>query len=58
MNQALIERFFLCLGPDKAQDLRDRILAIINPTFLQTRDEAMAIWDAASFHKQSVVFHR
>ena len=34
MDQALIQRFFLCLGPDKAQDLRDRFIAIINPSFL------------------------
>ena len=44
MDQALIQRFFLCLGPDKAQDLRDRIIAIINPSFLQIRDEAVAMW--------------
>ena len=54
MDQALIQRFFLCLGPDKAQALRDRILVIVNPTFLQIRDKAVAMWGHTTPSSRSV----
>ena len=44
MDRALIDRLYLTIGPDRAQDLRDNVVAIANPTFLQVCDAAVAMW--------------
>ena len=44
MDRALIDRLFLTLGPDRAQDLRDNVVAIADPSFLQVCDTAVAMW--------------
>ena len=38
MDQALIDRLYLTIGPDQAQDLRDNVVAMANPSFLQVCD--------------------
>ena len=56
MDLALIERFYCMLG-DCAEDLRDKILGIANPTLLQFHDTAIAQWDysAPSSRKANIV---
>ena len=44
MDQALIDRMFQCIGPDKAQDLRDNLVNVVNPTFLQESQAAIDLW--------------
>ena len=43
MDLALIKRFYGMLD-DRAEDLRDEMLGIANPTFLQVYDAAIAQW--------------
>ena len=43
MDLALIERFYGMLD-DRVEDLRNEILGIVNPTFLQFYDAAIAQW--------------
>ena len=44
MDQALINRMYLCLGTEKAQDLRDSLVALVNPTFLQASQCTIDLW--------------
>ena len=44
MDRALIDRMFLCIGPEKAQDLRDNLVNVANPTFLQASQRAIDLW--------------
>ena len=44
MDEALIDRLFSMLGPDRGQDLRDNMVALINPTFLQACNQAIRLW--------------
>ena len=44
MDEALIDRLYTMLGSDRAQDLRDRIMAIANPTFLEVYNHAVQMW--------------
>ena len=44
MDRALIDRLYLTIGPDRAQDLRDNFVAIANPSFLQVCVAAVAMW--------------
>ena len=44
MDRALIDHLYLVIVPNRAQDLRDNVLAIANPSFLQVCDAAVAMW--------------
>lgn len=44
MDQALINRMYLILGTERAQDLRDSLVDTANPTFLQACARAVALW--------------
>ena len=44
MDRALIDRLYSTLGPDRAQDLRDNVVAIADPSFLQVCDAAVRMW--------------
>jgi hypothetical protein len=44
MDRALIDRLYLTIGPERAQDLRDNVVAIANPSFLQVCDAAVRMW--------------
>ena len=44
MDRALIDRLYSTLGPDRAQDLRDNVVAITDPSFLQVCDAAVRMW--------------
>ena len=44
MDRALTDCLYTMLSPDKAQDLRDNVIALVDPTFLQICDEAVRMW--------------
>ena len=44
MDRALTNRLYAMMGPDVAQNLRDNVIAIVDPTFLQACDEAVRMW--------------
>ena len=44
MDRALIDRLYLTIGADRAQDLRDNVIDIANPSFLQVWDAAVTMW--------------
>ena len=44
MDRALTNRLYAIMGHDMAQNLRDKVIAIANPTFLQICDEAVRMW--------------
>ena len=44
MDWALIDRLYSTLSPDRAQDLRDNVVAIADPSFLQVCDAAVRMW--------------
>ena len=44
MDRALTNRLYEMIGTDMAQNLRDNVIALVNPTFLQVCDEAVRMW--------------
>ena len=44
MDEALIDRMYTMLGVDRAQDLRDSLINVVNPTFLQACERAVQLW--------------
>ena len=44
MDGALTNRIYAMLGPGKAQDLRDNVITLVDPTFLQICDVAVRMW--------------
>ena len=44
MDRALTNCLYAMIGPDMAQNLRDNVIALANPTFLQVCDEAVRMW--------------
>ena len=48
MDSLLIDRLYAMLGIERAQDLRDAVVALADPTFLQVYDQAVALWGIAT----------
>ena len=44
MDEALIDRLYSMLGAERAQDLRDSLVAMVNPSFLQACAQAIRLW--------------